>query len=81
MVAPLASYARMVTLVARSVATVREQEVSRSGLKAEKQGGEGIGTVGCVMTVFSVASADTAAAVARKSTASVMTVIFANSSA
>ena len=53
MVAPDASYARIVTLVRRSVATVREQDVSRSGLKAEKHGGAGAGAVGCVMTVSS----------------------------
>ncbi len=53
MVAPAASYARTVTFDARSVATVREQDVSRSGLKAEKHGGAGTGAVGCTMTVSS----------------------------
>ena len=44
MVAPAASYARMLTLVRGSVAMVREQDVSRLGLKAEKHGGLGTGT-------------------------------------
>jgi hypothetical protein len=61
MVAPAASYSRIVTFVRRSVARVREQDVSR-GLCGEKHGGFGTGASAWTVTE----EAASAAAAARR---------------